>query len=65
VIPREGDGDFGPFFYQLDPKRQFFVPAKPEKLVRRGPCEYFLVGTKPDGERVEACLTSVTFRMDI
>jgi hypothetical protein len=50
--------DPGPFFYRPDPEKQFFVPAKPEKLVRRGPCNYFLVGMKPGGERVEVQLTS-------
>jgi hypothetical protein len=27
--------DPGPFFYRPDPDKEFFVPAKPEKLVRR------------------------------
>ena len=51
----------GPFFYQPDPEKPFFVPAKAEKLVSRGPREYFLVGRTPDGNEVEARLTSVTF----
>ncbi len=54
----------GPFFYQPDPTKPFFVPARPEKLVRRGPREYFIVGRKPDGSEVEARLTSVTFEAD-
>ena len=54
----------GPFFVQPDPEKPFFVPAKAEKLVRRGPCEYFLVGKKPDGREVEVRLTSVRFRIE-
>ena len=56
--------DLGPFFYQPNPEKQFFVAAKAEKLLRRGPCEYVLVGKKPDGRRVEARLTSVTFEIE-
>jgi hypothetical protein len=58
VMFEESKPDPGPFFYQPDPEKLFFVAAKPERLVRRGPCEYFLVGTMPDGQRVEAQLGS-------
>ncbi len=54
----------GPFFFQPDPEKPFFVQAKAEKLVRRGPREYFLVGKKPDGREVEAQLTAVTLRLE-
>ena len=53
--------DLGPFFYQPDRDKLLFVQAKPEKLVRRGPRAFFLVGSKPDGERVEVRLTSARF----
>jgi hypothetical protein len=62
MIFGERPPDLSPFFFQPDPEKPFFVAAKPEKLVRRGPREYYLAGTKPDGERVEARLTSVTFK---
>lgn len=54
-----------PFFYQPDPRKAFFVPAKAEKLVRRSPREYFLVGRKPDGRQVEVRLTAGTFRTEV
>jgi hypothetical protein len=56
--------DPGPFFYQPDPEKPFFVPARPERLVRRGPRAYFMVGRKPDGSEVEARLTPITFKTD-
>ena len=52
------------FSYQPDPKKPFFVQPKAEKLIRRGPCEYFIVGRTPDGRRIETRLSSVTFRME-
>jgi hypothetical protein len=57
--------DPGPFFYRPDPGKCLFVAAKPEKLVRRGPREYVIVGTKPDGERVEAQLGRARFEMSL
>ncbi|MCA1709964.1 MAG: hypothetical protein LC808_44445 [Actinobacteria bacterium] len=60
----EADVRPGPFFYQPDPEKPFFVPAKAEKLVRRGPCEYFMVGRKPDGREVDVRLTPVAFKME-
>jgi hypothetical protein len=54
----------GPFFYQPDPQKPFFVQSKAERLVRRGPGEYFLAGKTPDGVEVEARLTSATFKME-
>ncbi len=59
----EGDVRPGPFFYQPNPEKPFFVPAKAETLVRRGPCEYFMLGKKPDGSEVEVRLSSVTSEM--
>jgi hypothetical protein len=50
------------FFFQPDPAKGVFVAAKPEKLVRRGPREYYLVGRKPDGRLVEARLTTARFQ---
>jgi hypothetical protein len=64
VIFEEGDVHPGPFYYQPDPQKPFFVPARAEKLVRRGPREYFMVGRKPDGHEVEVRLTAGTFRME-
>ena len=54
----------GPFFYQPDPDKRFFVAATAEKLVRRGPRKYFMVGRKPDGGEVEVRLGAVTFEME-
>ena len=54
----------GPFFFQPNPEKPFSVAAKAEKLVRRGPCEYFIVGKKPDGREVEARLTAATFKVE-
>ncbi len=53
-----------PWFSQPDPNKGFFVPAKARKLVRRGPREYVMVGTKPDGGLVEVRLTAGMFRID-
>jgi hypothetical protein len=64
VIHEEGDVHPSPFFYQPDPQKPFFVPAKAEKLVRRSPREYFLVGRKPDGREVEVRLTAAVFRLE-
>ena len=64
MIFGEGDAHPGPFFFQPNPEKPFFVAAKAERLVRRGPCEYFLVGRKSDGREVEARLTSVALRTE-
>jgi hypothetical protein len=64
VIFEEGDVRPSPFFFQPNPQKPFFVSAKAEKLVRRSPREYFMVGRKPDGSEVEARLTSGTFKME-
>jgi hypothetical protein len=40
------------------------VPPKVDKLVRRGPRAYFIVGNKPDGSPVEIRLTAVSFHME-
>ncbi len=45
-------GDPGPFFYRPDPERPSYAAAKATKLVRRAPCEFYLVGRKLDGETV-------------
>ena len=57
--------DPGPFFVQPDAERAFWVQPKMEKLVRRGPREYFLVARTPDGHEVETRLTSATISMGI
>jgi hypothetical protein len=64
VSLEEGDVHPSPFFYQPDPRKAFFVPAKPEKLVRRGPRHYFMVGKKPDGREVEVRLTAGRLHME-
>jgi hypothetical protein len=48
----------------MDPQRRepYFVQPKVEKLVRRGPREYVMVGTKPDGEPIEVRLAPASFR---
>lgn len=58
----EGDAP-SPFFYQPDPQKAFFVPAKAEKLVRRGARQYFMVGRMPDGREVEVRLSAGGFHM--
>jgi hypothetical protein len=60
----EGDVRRNPWFFQPDPEKPLFVVARAEKLVRRGPREYFMVGRKPDGREVELRLTSGTFHME-
>ena len=49
---------------QLNPERPYFVQRKPEKLIRRGPCDYRIVGKNPDGTRAEPRLSAVTFRIE-
>jgi hypothetical protein len=47
------------------PKKPWIlVQPRAEKLVRRGPRKYFLVGKKPDGSRVEIRLTAGSFHME-
>jgi hypothetical protein len=60
----ESDVRRSPWFFQPDPEKPIFVPAKAEKLVRRSPREYFMVGRKPDGREVEVRLTSGSFHME-
>jgi hypothetical protein len=64
VTFEEGDLGRSPWFFQPNPDVGFYVPAKAEKLVRRSPREYFIVGRKPDGRKVEVRLTSGSFHMD-
>jgi hypothetical protein len=64
VIFDEGGVHPSPWFFQPDPQKRFFVPAKAEKLVRRNPREYFMVGKKPDGSPVEIRLTARSFHME-
>jgi hypothetical protein len=54
----------GPFYYRPDPNRAYWCHAKPEKLVRRGPRHYVMVGSKPDGTRVETRLTAGSVHME-
>ena len=54
----------GPFSYQPNPKRAYWCQLKPEKLVRRGPRHYVVVGSKPDGTRVETRLTAGSVHME-
>jgi hypothetical protein len=51
-----------PFRVQPDPDMQFFVQPKAEKLVRRGPGEYFIVWRKPDGRLAESRLGPAPFK---
>jgi hypothetical protein len=64
VIFEEDDVRPVPFFFQPNPEKPFFVPARAEKLVRRDPRQYFMVGRKPDGREVEVRLTSGTFKTE-
>jgi hypothetical protein len=63
TIERDGT-HHSPWFSQPDPEKPVFEPAKAERLVRRSPREYFMVGKKPDGSQVEVRLTSGSFHMD-
>lgn len=64
MIFEEGDVGRSPWFSQPDPEKPFFVAAKAEKLVRRSPREYFMVGRRPDGRQVEIRLTSGSFHVE-
>jgi hypothetical protein len=64
VIFEGGDVHASPWFFQPVRQIPFFVPAKAEKLVRRGPRHYFMVGKKPDGSSVEVRLTAGSFHME-
>ena len=59
----EDDIDPGPFFVRPDAEKAFWVQPKIERLVRRGPREYFLVARAPDGREVATRLTSATISM--
>jgi hypothetical protein len=53
-----------PFLYQPDPETEYYVQAKGERLERRGPGEFFIVGKTHDGRDAESRLGgSVTFEM--
>jgi hypothetical protein len=64
VISDCGDVRESPWFFQPDAHKPVFVPAKAEKLIRRRPREYFMVGKKPDGSPVEVRLTAGSFHME-
>jgi hypothetical protein len=51
-----------PFRVQPDPETQFFVQPKAEKLVRRGPHEYFIFRRKPEGRLAETRLGPPPFK---
>ena len=47
----------GPFNYQPYPEKPgYHAQAKAEKLVRRGPREFYIIARKPDGSRTEVRL---------
>jgi hypothetical protein len=53
-----------PFLYQPDPAREYYVQAKGERLERRGPRRFFIVGKTHDGRAAESQLAGgVTFEM--
>jgi hypothetical protein len=62
MFPKDTPEDLGPFFYRPDPRGDIWCAAKPVRLVRRGPREFYLVGRRPDGEEVEARLMPGAFR---
>ncbi|HEY3051257.1 MAG TPA: hypothetical protein VGJ40_05970 [Gaiellaceae bacterium] len=65
MIFDEGGVHPSSWFFQPDPQKPFFVAAKAERLVRRGPRNYFMVGKKPDGSAVEVRLTATgSFHME-
>jgi hypothetical protein len=64
VTFEEDDLRRSPWYYQPDPRSSRFVCARAIKLVRRSPREYFMVGERSDGRRVEVRLTSGTFHME-
>jgi len=64
-MAEEGYVHPGPFFFQPDPRTRLFAPAKAERLIRRGPRRYFMVGRKPDGGSVEVRLAGgASFHME-
>jgi hypothetical protein len=54
----------GPFFFQPDPEREYWVQAKATRFERRDRCHYVIVGERPDGKQVEARISpTAVFRM--
>jgi hypothetical protein len=49
-------GGSEPFYYQPYPARPYYVQPKGGKLIRRGPCDFSITWTKPNGEAVESPL---------
>jgi hypothetical protein len=58
-----GDTPVGPLFYQPDPDVPRWIVGKPERLDRRGPCEYVIVGRTHDGRPAEARIMPMSVKM--
>ena len=52
-----------PFLYQPDPDKPSWIQAKGNRLERRAPGEYFIVGRTHDGRTAEARVVPMTFTM--
>ena len=53
----------GPLFYQPDPEVRRWIVGKPERLERRAPSEYVIVGRTLDGRLAEARIVPMNLRM--
>jgi hypothetical protein len=53
-----------PFYDQPDPAQEYYVQPKAEKLVRRGPREYYIIARKRDGSRIEVRLLGARLQME-
>jgi hypothetical protein len=58
-VPSEQE--LGPLFYQPDPERSNWIMGKCERLERRGPNHFVIVGKTLDGQPAEARLSSERF----
>jgi hypothetical protein len=52
-----------PIFYQPDPEVPRWIMGKLERLERRGPCEYVIVGRTDDGRPAEGRIAPMSFQM--
>jgi hypothetical protein len=53
----------GPLFYQPDPSKPSWIAGKCERLERRGPGHFVIVGKTLDDRRAEARLASIRLEM--
>jgi hypothetical protein len=63
VADVSSDSTSGPFFRQPDPSKPWWIVGKCERLERRGPHEFVIVGKTFDGRAAEARIVPLTFEM--